>query len=194
MSALALPKRPNDSRLKSRHEKLPLAYPPIRKSSKLGLASICFRQARELAVLRPEVASLRSAVWQPSPPPSTEKIAAREEAKAKLVAEIAAAKLIDAEFVANEEARKPERDRLQNEWETDLREKRRVAQNARQKQYRIKNLEKTRECVRRWQRANPDKVKVYSDRRRQKTAATRLEGLAKKQIRAGVDLLLECAI
>jgi hypothetical protein len=86
-------------------EKLPLAYPPIRKS---GLS----RQEREPIALRAEIAALRAAASKPAPAPSAGKIASREEAKAKLVAEIAAAKTKHAELDALEEAGKPERDRL----------------------------------------------------------------------------------
>jgi hypothetical protein len=185
--------------MKSRRGKLPLAYPPIRKSSKSGLS----RQARELTALRAEVAALRAAALKPAPAPCAAKIASREEAKAKLAAEIAAAKRSHAELAAREEAGKPERDRLQAEWEKEQREMRREKKNAGGRLYRANNIEQRREAARRWQRANPDKVKQHNaagnEVRRQKRAAARLErdiGVcieAKEQIWAGVDLLLEAA-
>jgi hypothetical protein len=185
--------------MKPHHEKLPLAYPPIRKASKSGLAWICSKQARELTALRAEVVALRAAASKPVQAPAAGKIAAREEAKVKLAAEIAAAKQSHAELAAREEAEAPERARLQVAWEKELRETRRAKRNVWQRQYRADNPDKCHESVVRWRLAHPDKVKANNDAknevRRQKTAAARLERLAaKEQIRAGVDLLQEATL
>jgi hypothetical protein len=150
---------------------------------------------------------LRAAALKPAPAPSTEKTASREEAKAKLAAEIAAAKLIHDELAARERAGKPERDRLQAACEKELRETRRAKRNAWERQYRANNPEQCHEAVRRWQRAHPDKIRAHNDARnevrRQKTAAARLERLAsrdtgicieaKEQIHAYPHLLQEAA-
>jgi hypothetical protein len=160
-------------------EKLPLAYAPIRKSSKLGLTQICSKQARELVALRVEVIALRAAASKPAPSPAAGKIASREEAKTKFGAEIAAAKLIHAELAALERAEAPERARLQAEWEKEQCEERRERKNTGGRLYRANHIEQRREGARRWQAANPDKVKLHNDRgnavRRQKRAAARLE-------------------
>jgi hypothetical protein len=131
------------------HKKLPLTYPLVRKSSKSTQAHICSRQARELVALRAEIAALRAAALKPAPAPDAGKIASREEAKVKLAAEIAAAKLIHAELAALEKAEAPERARLQAAWETELRETRRIAANVHQRKYRADDPEKSRATVRR---------------------------------------------
>jgi hypothetical protein len=187
--------------MKPRHETFPLAYPPIRKSSKSTPAHICSRQARELVELRAEVATLRAAASKSAPAPAAGKLAAREEAKTKLAAEIAAAKLIHAELDALERAEAPERARLQAAWDKELRETRRERKNTGGRLYRANHIEQRREAARRWQRANPDKVKQHNAAgnavRRQKRAAARLERLrieAKEQIHASPDLLQECSL
>jgi hypothetical protein len=170
---------------------LPLAYPPIRKSSK-SMARICSRQERELIALRGKVAALQAALAAlrtatvPIPTgKAAERAAAKEKlfaeidaAKVKLFAEIDAAKVRHAEFLAREAVYKPDLDRKQAEWEAEQKQERRARHNACARKYYAAHREQRTEYDRQWRADNPGKNAAASRRWRAK----------QKQINASVDL------